>query len=393
MAPLGAQAADLVVWWEKGFYLQKDAAVAEIVAAFEQETGKQVELVLPEQDEILHKAQDAIVAGSPPDFLFGTWSEVPKWAYEDRLVDLYGVLAPVLDLFDADAIEASMLLNGSTGKRGLYALPMGRISQHVHVWERRISGASGCRCRLRRPIPTILCCSSNSLTVRLARSRPAPAIRPSRDPGRDHRGAERLHPDLAEGLHAARLDELGDHRQQQSVPCPVRGDDDEQFALDPERLKQARPDDYYNNASTIDWPNGLESQPMVIDGFLYRGVVFKQGRNPDLAGRLVNFLAEDGWLAHWLDFAGDRMLPPMRKLVEQPFWLDPTDPHRMRAAIQILERPHLMNMDVRDHERQSGPIWDENVWGKAVHRVVADGISPEQTVDDAIGRIKEILSE
>ena len=47
LAPLGAQAADLVVWWEKGYYPQEDEAVAEIIAAFEQETGKQVELVLP----------------------------------------------------------------------------------------------------------------------------------------------------------------------------------------------------------------------------------------------------------------------------------------------------------------------------------------------------------
>ena len=52
-----------------------------------------------------------------------------------------------------------------------------------------------------------------------------------------------------------------------------------------------------------------------------------------------------------------------------------------------------MNMDVRDNEWRSGPIWEENVWGKAVHRVAADGISPEQAVDEAIARIKQILSE
>jgi ABC-type glycerol-3-phosphate transport system substrate-binding protein len=39
MAPFGARGADLVVWWEKGFYPQEDEAVAEIIAAFEQETG------------------------------------------------------------------------------------------------------------------------------------------------------------------------------------------------------------------------------------------------------------------------------------------------------------------------------------------------------------------
>jgi multiple sugar transport system substrate-binding protein len=48
---------------------------------------------------------------------------------------------------------------------------------------------------------------------------------------------------------------------------------------------------------------------------------------------------------------------------------------------------------VRDQERQSGPIWDENVWGNAVHRVAAENISPEQAVDEAIARIKQILSE
>ena len=158
-------------------------------------------------------------------------------------------------------------------------------------------------------------------------------------------------------------------------------------------MRTARPDDYYKNAATIDWPDGVNGQPLVIVGAVSRAVVFKAGRNPALAEDFVRFLAEDGWLAHWLDFAGDRYLPPMRKLVEQPFWLDPSDPHRMRAAIQILTRPQMMNMEVRDHEWQSGPIWSEGVWGKAVHRVVTEGISPEQAVDEAIARIKQILNE
>ena len=40
-----------------------------------------------------------------------------------------------------------------------------------------------------------------------------------------------------------------------------------------------------------------------------------------------------------------------------------------------------------------GKIWEENVWCKAVQRVAADGIRPEQAVDEAIARIKEILAE
>jgi hypothetical protein len=38
-------------------------------------------------------------------------------------------------------------------------------------------------------------------------------------------------------------------------------------------------------------------------------------------------------------------------------------------------------------------IYNERVWATAIHRVAADGISPKQAVEEAIARIKEILSE
>jgi ABC-type glycerol-3-phosphate transport system substrate-binding protein len=59
--PLGAQAADLVVWWDRGFYEQEDDAVAEIIAVFEQKTGKQVDLEQPSQSDIEAKALAAVV--------------------------------------------------------------------------------------------------------------------------------------------------------------------------------------------------------------------------------------------------------------------------------------------------------------------------------------------
>ena len=38
-------------------------------------------------------------------------------------------------------------------------------------------------------------------------------------------------------------------------------------------------------------------------------------------------------------------------------------------------------------------VWQELTWAKAIHRIAAEGISPEQAVDEAIARIKQILSE
>jgi multiple sugar transport system substrate-binding protein len=433
-APLGARGADLVVWWEKGFYPQEDAAVAEIVAAFEQKTGKQVKLVQFAQSEMLSTAQAALEAGQPPDFWFGSAASIhgaAQWAYEDRLADLAGVLAPVLDLFDADAIGASTLLDGKTGRRGLYALPMGRYSNNIHVWNSWLERAGFTLADVPNEWEAFWAfwCDKVQPAVRKVVGRediwgvglPMAAAAGDTDdqflqfqlaygtPWLDReRRLQVDDPAVRAGSIRALTAYTAIWRKGCTPPDSMSWtniDNNKAFLAQtvvmtpnttlsiPGALRTARPADYYKNAATIDWPDAANGQPLVIIGVIVRAVVFKAGGNPGLAEDFVRFLAEEGWLAHWLDFAGDRFLPPMRKLVEQPFWLEPSDPHRMRGAIQMLTRQHLMAMEVRDHEWQTGPIWSEHVWGKAVHRVVADGISPEQAVDEAIARIKEILSE
>lgn len=71
MAPLGARAADLVIWWDKGFYEQEDQAVRDMVAAYERRSGASVELILVPQGEFRAKLETALQAGSPPDLARG----------------------------------------------------------------------------------------------------------------------------------------------------------------------------------------------------------------------------------------------------------------------------------------------------------------------------------
>jgi multiple sugar transport system substrate-binding protein len=432
LAPLGAQAADLVVWWFKGFYEQEDAAIREIIAAFEQETGKQVELVQPSLNDRFDQANAALEAGRPPDFLYSQLSAqwTAQWAYDDRLLDLEGFLRPVLDLFDADAIEVSTYLNGKTGRPGLYALPMARGSNYVHVWNSLLEQAGFTLADIPREWDAFwsFWCDEVQPAVRRATGRDDIwGVGLTMSSGDSDVADEILQFQLAYGapwfardgrvqvddpaVRAGMVKALDDYtviwRKGCTPPDSVNWtnvDNNKAFLAQnvvmtpnttlsiPGALRTARPDDYYRNAATIEWPDSANGRPLVIYGFISRAVVFKDGRNPKLAGDFVRFLAEEGWLAHWLDFAGDRYLPPMRKLVEQPFWLDPEDPHRMRAAVQILTMPHQLDRGARSDWR-SHRIWDENVWGKAVHRVVTENISPEQAVDEAIARIKEILSE
>jgi multiple sugar transport system substrate-binding protein len=145
----------------------------------------------------------------------------------------------------------------------------------------------------------------------------------------------------------------------------------------------------------MEWPIGPHGEPFPIVGNVVSAMVFQDGRNVATAKEFVRFLVAEGWLMHYLDFAGERLLPPISKLLDQPFWLDPSDPHRMAAVMQVSSRPLAHGYAYAEisgnwrHQLVNG----EFVWGNAVHRVAADGLTPEQAVDEAIVRIKQILSE
>jgi multiple sugar transport system substrate-binding protein len=159
----------------------------------------------------------------------------------------------------------------------------------------------------------------------------------------------------------------------------------------PSTLRRDRPDDYYKNTATIMWPLGPSGKQFPIYGEVSGAFIFAGADHVATAKDFLRFLVEEGWLAHWLDFAGDRLLPTMPALLDQPFWLDPGDPHKMMAVIQARTRP--IALDYSHIDGRYGRVYTEHVWAKAIHRVVADGISPEAAVNEAIARIKQLLSE
>ena len=136
VTPPGAKAADLVVWWDGGYYEGEREAVREIVAAFEQESGKEVELVSFPQDDLPGAIKAAFAAGTPPVLAFGfnLPEYIGPWAFNDRLVDLLDAIGSFLNMFDPGLLDQAVRLNGRTGQKALYGLPFGQGSNHLHVW-------------------------------------------------------------------------------------------------------------------------------------------------------------------------------------------------------------------------------------------------------------------
>src|SRR5690349_12043312 len=435
LVPFVVRATDLTVWWEKGFNPADDQAAREIIAAFEHKTGKRVELVQHSQEDMPPSVLAALAAGHPPDFLFGTTSGAyyGQWAHEGRLVDLADALGPLAAQFDRDALDRATLLDATTGRRGLDALPMGRVTNHIHVWASLLERAGLTLADIPKawgPFWSFWC------------DKVQPAVRKAT--GRDDIFGTGLamsigsidtedgfrqvvdayeadyvtrdgrlvidEPQVRAGLVEALAAYTDIYRKGCTPPASAdwaAPDNNEAFLAQavvmtvnsaltiPNALRTRRPEDYARNAATIAWPTDARGQPLAIYTGFIMAVVFRDGGHVAAAKEFVRFLAGEGWLAHWLDFAGDRFMPPMPALVEQPFWLDPGDPHRMAAAMQFLTRPHdyweayaAVSGDWR-HDR----VYAERVWPRAVHRVVADGLTPEQAVDEAIARVRQLLGE
>jgi multiple sugar transport system substrate-binding protein len=422
-----------VVWWEKGYYAQEDDAVREIVAAFEQGSGKQVELVFQQQEEFPKKIIAALETGQLPDFAFGIllYLYPAKWALENRLVDLTDAVGHFSDLFDPDALDQAVLLNAKTGRKALYGLPIGRSTNHLHVWKSLLEQAGFALADIPKDWDAFwsFWCDQVQPAVRRATGRDDVwGIGLPMSAGADDTRTQFFQfvaayqadyvtrdgnlvvddPEIRRRLVLAMDSYTGLYRKGCTPPGSATWgdvDNNRQFHAQaivmtandtlsiPNALKSERPDDYYKNTATIEWPLGPGGEPFPIMGYVFPAVVFQGGGNVATAKEFVRFLAGEGWLMHYLNFSAERFLPPISKLLDQPFWLDPSDPHRMAAVMQVASRPLVHNYAVVSGNWRHDLVKQEYLWQKAIHRVVAEGISPEQAVDEAVARIKQILAE
>jgi multiple sugar transport system substrate-binding protein len=118
--------------------------VREIIAAFEQASGNHGQLIFQQQEELPAKIEAVLETGRPPDFAFGIllYLYPAAWALENRLTDPSTVVGPFSNRFDPDALDRAVWRNASTGQKALYGLPIGRSTDHLHVWKSLLEQAA-----------------------------------------------------------------------------------------------------------------------------------------------------------------------------------------------------------------------------------------------------------
>jgi multiple sugar transport system substrate-binding protein len=162
----------------------------------------------------------------------------------------------------------------------------------------------------------------------------------------------------------------------------------------PAALRIGQPDDYYQNTATISWPSAPDGRILPLLSIGVQLVIFSKARDLASAKEFVRFLLREERLGAWFEGARGRWLPTLVELAGSPFWTDPSDPHRL-PAVEQLANPSI---PVWGPVRASLPSWWDDVGrqlllGGAVHRIAADGLTPEQAVDELIAKLRQFQSK
>ncbi|MGH2412792.1 MAG: ABC transporter substrate-binding protein, partial [Microcystaceae cyanobacterium] len=143
----------LKIWWEKGFTLEEDEALKQVVSDWEKQSGQTIELTFYTTDELPTKTQRAMQAGNPPDIMMSHSAERvlnPRLAWEDKLADVSDVIEPIQSLYPESVLATVHFYNNVQKKRSYYGVPISQATIHIFYWRDLLTQVG----RQDRDIPT-----------------------------------------------------------------------------------------------------------------------------------------------------------------------------------------------------------------------------------------------
>ncbi len=419
----------LKIWWDKGFTLEEDEALQQLVSNWEKQSGNKVKLSFYTTDELPQKVQRAIQAGNPPDIMMSHSAERalnPRLAWEGNLSDVSGVIEPVKSLYSEAVLEAVHFYNNFDKKRSYYAVPISQATIHIFYWRDLLKQVSrsesdipkewnafwefwkqmqdNLQARQKQEIyglgfPISIAASDTYyLFEQILEAYDVQIL--------DSKGQLLLNdPKVRQGIVES-LRWYAKFYQQGYVPPDAvnwLNPDNNRNLLNrvvvmtanatlsiPASVRQDL-DTYRNKLGILEFPNKPNGKPMRYLVTVKQVVLFAESKNQKTAKDFLAYFIQPETIGNYLKVSGGRNLPVMVPVWKDPFWKNPADPHLSTAV------KNLIQDQTRPFYYVQNPAYsvvlEENIWGKALNRIVVDGISSEQAADEAIERIEQIFAQ
>jgi multiple sugar transport system substrate-binding protein len=149
---------------------------------------------------------------------------------------------------------------------------------------------------------------------------------------------------------------------------------------------------YEHEIITTGVPYGNDGQPVPSILGVTPAVIPKGAKNIDGAKDFLRAFIDHNNINTYLKEARGRWLPVMPAVVKMdPYWTDPTDPHRQAALRHGLLLPTLAPWQT--YNPAYAQVAAEQIWPKAEANITQRGMGVEQATEEAITRIKGIFDK
>ncbi|MBL8327404.1 MAG: carbohydrate ABC transporter substrate-binding protein [Rubrivivax sp.] len=431
----------LTVWWAKGFYKGEDDALFAAIKKFEARNPKiKIDLSLYAPQEAIPKAVAALEANNPPDVAYGDvfdFQVTAKWAYEDKLEDVSSIIDPLRNRFEPSALATTFLYNATAQKRSYYAYPIKQQTMHIQYWKDMLADAGFKEsdiptrwtdywqfwCEKVQPayrqksgnrafgtgFPMGVDSSDSfysfltfmdAYNVKLVNDSGKllvddPAVRqglinamndytyvygkgctpPSSTAWKDPDNNVAFHNKTIVLTHNATISIAAKHL-----------DDMNNATLTEAQRAQARKN-YTELIATAGFPNKPDGSKMTYRAAVKTGVIFKAAKNKDAARKFVAFMLDDANLTPYVEGAQGRWFPVTRAGQQSAFWK--ADSHRLAVYNQFMNGTTPFEFT---KNYKFTVLNNENVWAKAMNRVLSEKWTTERAVDEMIARIKTVAA-
>jgi multiple sugar transport system substrate-binding protein len=360
-----------------------------------------------------------------------------KWAYDGKLEDVSSILTPMRDKFEPTALSTTYLYNDATKSRAYYAYPIKQQTMHIQYWKDMLAEAgfkesdipTGWKdywsfwCDKVQPayrqktgnrgfatgFPTGVDSSDSfysfltfmdAYNVKLV----------------DDSGKLRVdEPSVRQGL----MNALTDYTQVYTKGCTPPSStnwkdpdnnsnfhnkttilthnatisiaakwlDDMDNATLTEAQRATAKKNYTELIATAGFPNKPDGSKMTYRAAVKTGVIFKDAKNKALAKQFVAFMLDDANLTPYVEGSLGRWFPVTKQAQQSAFWK--SDPHRLVVYNQFMNGTTPFEFT---KNYKFTVLNNENVWAKAMNRIINEKVPVDKATDELIARIKQVAN-
>jgi multiple sugar transport system substrate-binding protein len=426
-----AAAKTASVWWTQGFVPEEDAGFRAMVAAYEKASGNVIDISIVPFAPLRQKIVSAITSGDVPDVMQNYNAGVtvlPQSAWNDKIVDLTDVVETQKSQYHPTALLASQYYNNVTKSRSFYYAPFSMFVPPFHIWNSLVEKAGF---KMKDAPKTwdafwdFFKPMQKALRGKGSRGVYALGLQPTTAGPTDgnalfyqflsaHGGKDIVTKDGVPHLDDPQVKEAAiksltyittAYKEGYVPPGALSWNDADdnnafhakQIVMDIDgtistELALYHKKEEYDDIVTLGLPHDNAGKPIASVLGVTGTFIPKGAKNVEVAKDFLKYVIQPKVTNEYLKTGLGRSLPAMPDLVKNdPFWLDPKDPHRSTYARQGVLEPTLPNYPVFNPGCAEADA--QQIWGTAESDIIRDGVTVQAAAEKALKRIGAVLAK